>query len=108
MSHNSLVKTLDGVRSEIKTYRGSGKTYAEISTLYDDVGKGNVWNVEHGVEPKSPRVRSKFGLSVKVTPAMYYETKTCSVEGCDVPFIPNSPLRTKCFHCSPYKGKERR
>lgn len=106
MSHSEPVKTLDTLRDEIKAFKGEGMTYEQIGHLYG-VGKGVIWNFEHGVTPMSYKVRLAFGLEPVVTPQMYNEVRVCSVDGCDVPFIPNSPLRTKCFKCSPYKGRER-
>lgn len=103
MSSHVDVKTPDIVREEIKALRKSEMTYEKIGRLYG-VGKGVIWNFEHGVEPTSYKVRTALGLELIVTPEMYNEVRVCSIEGCDIPFVPNSPLRTKCFKCSPFKG----
>ena len=104
------VTTLDIVRDDIKGYRKKEMTYKKIGRLYrhpvtnKPLGKGVIWNIEHGVDPTSYDVRITLGLEPVITPEMYNEVRVCSIEGCDVPFVPNSPLRTKCFKCSPYKG----
>ncbi len=97
------VKTLDVFIDEIKGHRKANMTYSQIGRLYG-VGKGVIWNIEHGVGPTSYKVRTALGLEPVITPEMYNEVRVCSIDGCDVPFVPNSPLRTKCFKCSPYKG----
>jgi len=110
MSSRVGVKTPDIVRGEIRAYRKTKMTYEKIARLYvnpitgEPVGKGSVWNLEHGVEPTSYHIRIAFGLEPVILPEMYNEIRVCSTEGCDIPFVPNSPLRTKCFKCSPYKG----
>lgn len=105
MSSSNRVMTLDLVVAKIRGHRASGMTYSKIGALYG-IGKGTVWNIEHGAEPISPRIRAALGLSPELHPAMYHEVLVCSMTDCVMPFIPNSPLRTKCFGCSPYKGSK--
>jgi hypothetical protein len=104
MNSNSVVMTLDCVVGKIKAHRDNGMTYDKIGALYG-VGRGVIWNIEHDTEPTSYKIRTALGLEPMITPEMYNEVKTCSIEDCDVPFVPNSPLRTKCFECSPYKKR---
>ena len=104
MTAKVIVKTLDVFIDEIKSHRKAKMTYSQIGRLYG-VGKGVIWNIEHGVGPTSYKVRTTLSLEPIVLPEMYNEVRVCSIEDCDVPFVPNSPLRTKCFECSPYKKR---
>ena len=111
MSSSVNVITSDLIRDEIRACREEDMTYEQIGRLYrhpvtnEPLGRGVIWNFEHGTEPTSYRVRLAFGLEPRITPEMYNEVRVCSIEDCDVPFVPNSPLRTKCFECSPYKKR---
>lgn len=107
-SNNTVVKALDTLKAEIAGHRDKGMTYSAIGALYG-VGKGNVWNVEHGGIPRHAHVRLAFGLDVNMNDrTQFNEIKICSVEGCNVSFIPNSHFRTRCFICSPYRKKGER
>lgn len=98
--------------------RRCNETYESIATSYPKrIKRAHIWKIiNEGWEPDDSDIRDALGLPQKSmvistggqaipSGAQAHHALQCR---CATWFIPNHPLRKRCFDCSPYRGKIRR
>ena len=103
---DASVTTCNTARERLLALSGGKMTYRAVAALVG-LSAGMVWKIiEQNYEPKDPLIRQRLGLDLCLTrDTEVHGVRVCK---CGKSFVPNSPLRTRCFTCSPYQPGERR
>lgn len=132
MTYEPLVQLLDllGLEPNQKTWTFIGRALAEFAgrqSAYSESYFSALWNGSREI-PGAPLAKSITLMNawlqfqeafmqthkLQVLPGLWIRwgsqvgesSKMCSVDGCQNVFLSNHPNRTKCFTCSPPRGKE--
>ena len=109
----------DAIRKRLESEFAELGSQRKLAAKYG-VNPRYIWDwLTNGKEPTGPDVRRALGMTPLTTAIVWimggepippgcqvYSASICPI--CSQPYISNHPARTKCFMCSPYKGKKTR
>ena len=108
------MRTFEDLVKNLLELRSEGWTYEQIGDLFG-VNKATIWKIlNRRKEPISTELRSKLDLQILgsiqfIIPAVnevVFQAHRALICDCGRAFVPNHPLRTHCFTCSPYRGQK--
>lgn len=113
MAPNSPRSPSERAAARLAALLAGGWTYsrlaARLSSPAAKVSTGAVWRMVRGREPRAAPVRAAFGLPPKVgSGTQYVVILYCRTGSCRKAFVPNHPLRRRCYECAPPKKRSRR